>query len=211
MQSHMIETHGQLPTKSIREQYALGIVKLFPSLRDPYSKKGYEHFYDGASNTGYIAWRLKTVHRKIRQGSLPPVSPLYVSPGGPKCQRATYFEDQLDGVLAKKPCLLNHTTDKSIIFQKMRQTFQYRQNLVRDPGTSVDILSTFPRFLEGWWIKTSLSCLMRKYPPGCFKSGTSSSDQILRPGNVIPSVITTSPFTTTRRTEVSKNQCMGCC
>ncbi|XP_073689424.1 uncharacterized protein [Garra rufa] len=37
----MIEKHGQLPTKVIREQYALGIVKLFPSLRDPYSKKGY--------------------------------------------------------------------------------------------------------------------------------------------------------------------------
>ncbi|XP_050984428.1 uncharacterized protein LOC127176683 [Labeo rohita] len=39
--AHMIENHGQLPTKVIREQYALGIVMLFPSLRDPYSKKGY--------------------------------------------------------------------------------------------------------------------------------------------------------------------------
>ncbi|XP_051959549.1 uncharacterized protein LOC127627248 [Xyrauchen texanus] len=39
--SHMIDTHGQLPTKAIREQYAHGIVVLFPSLRDPYSKKGY--------------------------------------------------------------------------------------------------------------------------------------------------------------------------
>ncbi|KAB5539615.1 hypothetical protein PHYPO_G00091090 [Pangasianodon hypophthalmus] len=64
--AHLIETHGQLPTKAIREQYALGIVMLFPSLRDPYSKKGYEHFYDPASNTGYIAWRMKTVPRKIR-------------------------------------------------------------------------------------------------------------------------------------------------
>ncbi|MCJ8735096.1 hypothetical protein PDJAM_G00242930, partial [Pangasius djambal] len=84
--AHMIETHGQLPTKAIREQYALGIVMLFPSLRDPYSKKGYEHFYDPASNTGYIAWRMKTVHRKIRRGSLPPDSPLDVTPGGPKGQ-----------------------------------------------------------------------------------------------------------------------------
>ncbi|XP_016327127.1 uncharacterized protein LOC107676902 [Sinocyclocheilus anshuiensis] len=39
--AHMIDTHGQLPTKAIREQYALGIVMLFPTLRDPYSKKGY--------------------------------------------------------------------------------------------------------------------------------------------------------------------------
>ncbi|XP_028984186.2 uncharacterized protein LOC114842642 [Betta splendens] len=39
--AHMIDTHGNLPSKAIREQYALGIVMLFPSLKDPYSKKGY--------------------------------------------------------------------------------------------------------------------------------------------------------------------------
>lgn len=30
--------------------------------------------------------------------------------------------------------LLNHTTDKSQIFQKIRQNFQHRQKLVKDPG-----------------------------------------------------------------------------
>ncbi|XP_016380899.1 uncharacterized protein LOC107718367, partial [Sinocyclocheilus rhinocerous] len=139
--AHMIDTHG--------EQYAVGIVMLFPSLRDPYSKKGYEHFYDAASNTGYIAWRMKTVHRKIRQGSLPLDSPRDVSPGGPKCQRATNFEGQLHGDACREAMsLLNHTTDKSLIFQKMRETFQHRQKLVKDPGSSADILSTFPRFLN---------------------------------------------------------------
>ncbi|KAJ8346522.1 hypothetical protein SKAU_G00279230 [Synaphobranchus kaupii] len=46
--------------------------------------------------------------------------------------------------------LLNHTTDNQpqLIFQKMRGTFQHRQNLVNDPGRSVDIFSTFPRFLD---------------------------------------------------------------
>ncbi|XP_060726533.1 uncharacterized protein LOC132846038 [Tachysurus vachellii] len=44
--------------------------------------------------------------------------------------------------------LLNHTTDKSLIFQKMRETFQHRQKLVKDPGSTADILSTFPRFLD---------------------------------------------------------------
>ncbi|KAJ8389229.1 hypothetical protein AAFF_G00122490 [Aldrovandia affinis] len=44
--------------------------------------------------------------------------------------------------------LLNHTTDTSLIFQKMRETFQHRQKLVNDPGNGVDILSTFPRFLD---------------------------------------------------------------
>ncbi|KAF6725020.1 Sortilin [Oryzias melastigma] len=37
----MIDKHGHLPTKAVREEYALGIVTLFPSLKDPYSKKGY--------------------------------------------------------------------------------------------------------------------------------------------------------------------------
>ncbi|KAF6737596.1 hypothetical protein FQA47_008172 [Oryzias melastigma] len=39
--AHMIDKHGHLPTKAVREEYALGIVTLFPSLKDPYSKKGY--------------------------------------------------------------------------------------------------------------------------------------------------------------------------
>ncbi|XP_051784183.1 uncharacterized protein LOC114656238 [Erpetoichthys calabaricus] len=38
---HMAEMHGRIPTRNQREQYALGIVTLFPALRDPYSKKGY--------------------------------------------------------------------------------------------------------------------------------------------------------------------------
>ncbi|KAK6318617.1 hypothetical protein J4Q44_G00119080 [Coregonus suidteri] len=75
--AHMIDNHGHHPTKAIREDDARGIVMLFPSLKDPYSKKGYEHFYDAASSTGYIFWRLKTVQRKIHRGSaLPPNSPI---------------------------------------------------------------------------------------------------------------------------------------
>ncbi|KAJ8351479.1 hypothetical protein SKAU_G00229550 [Synaphobranchus kaupii] len=78
----MVDNHGLLPTKAIREEYALGIVMLFPSLKDPYSKKGYEPFYDAASSTGYISWRLKTVQRKARQGSaLPPNGSTDLSPG----------------------------------------------------------------------------------------------------------------------------------
>ncbi|XP_029620046.1 uncharacterized protein LOC115201000 [Salmo trutta] len=53
--AYMIDNHGHRPTKAIREDYARGIVMLFPSLKDPYSKKGYEHFYDAASSTGYIS------------------------------------------------------------------------------------------------------------------------------------------------------------
>ncbi|XP_061752442.1 uncharacterized protein LOC133550479 [Nerophis ophidion] len=148
--AHMIDSHGNLPTKAVREEYALGIVTLFPSLKDPYTKKGYEHFYDAASSTGYISWRLKTVQRKIRRGSeAPPSSSLNLSSGGPKFQRIVNVDNQLDGDACQEAVsLLNHTTDNSVILQKMRETFQHRQKLVNDPGTSADILSFFPRFLD---------------------------------------------------------------
>ncbi|XP_036947815.1 uncharacterized protein LOC119016386 isoform X2 [Acanthopagrus latus] len=57
------------PPKDKRTQYALGIVTLFPSLRDPYSRKGYEHFFDAESNEGYIAWKLKNTQRGLSSGN----------------------------------------------------------------------------------------------------------------------------------------------
>ncbi|TDH05601.1 hypothetical protein EPR50_G00124110 [Perca flavescens] len=38
----------------------------------------------------------------------------------------------------------------------MRETFQHRQKLVNDPGRSVDILSSFPRFLDTKGLKWDL-------------------------------------------------------
>ncbi|XP_035801978.2 uncharacterized protein LOC111565451 [Amphiprion ocellaris] len=149
--AHMIDKHGHLPTKAVREEYALGIVTVFPSLKDPCSKKGYEHFYDAASSTGYISWHLKTIQRKIRRGSAPPNSCTGFSRGGggPNFQRSIVVEKQLDGDACQEAIsLLNHTTDSSLILQKMRETFQYRQNLINDPDKSLDILSIFPRFLD---------------------------------------------------------------
>ncbi|XP_058264404.1 uncharacterized protein LOC131364868 isoform X2 [Hemibagrus wyckioides] len=57
----MTEVHGRIPPTSVCMKYALGIISVFPSLRDPYSDNGYEHFYDPQSGPGYLAWRLKTV------------------------------------------------------------------------------------------------------------------------------------------------------
>ncbi|XP_060780399.1 uncharacterized protein LOC132888359 [Neoarius graeffei] len=41
LESHMTERHGHIPTRQQREKYALGIVTLFPALKDPFSSKGY--------------------------------------------------------------------------------------------------------------------------------------------------------------------------
>ncbi|RVE61679.1 hypothetical protein OJAV_G00174860 [Oryzias javanicus] len=149
--AHMIDKHGHLPTKAVREEYALGIVTLFPSLKDPYSKKGYEHFYDAASSTGYISWRLKTIQRKIRRESTPSnsLTGLPQGGGGPTSQRSVAAEEQLDGDACQEAIsLLKHTADASLIFRKMRETFQHRQKLVNDSDKTLDILSIFPRFLD---------------------------------------------------------------
>ncbi|KAF7641450.1 hypothetical protein LDENG_00280760, partial [Lucifuga dentata] len=39
--SHMTERHGRIPSHKQKEKYALGIIILFPSLKDPFSPKGY--------------------------------------------------------------------------------------------------------------------------------------------------------------------------
>ncbi|KAL4009010.1 hypothetical protein ACER0C_002862 [Sarotherodon galilaeus] len=143
--AHMIDSHGHLPPKAVREEF----VMLFPSLKYPYADKGYiivniylyntklMHFFDAASGAGYISWHLKTVQRKIRCGSPTPPN------------RTVNVIHQLDGDACKEAMsLLNRTTDNSVILQKMKETFQHRQRLVNDPGRSVGILSTFPRFLD---------------------------------------------------------------
>ncbi|XP_054913542.1 uncharacterized protein LOC129377547 isoform X2 [Poeciliopsis prolifica] len=87
--AHMIDEQGHLPTKAIRDKYGFGIVTLFASLKDPYTKKGNEAI-----------------------------------------------------------SLLNHTTDRSVIFQKMRETFEHHHKLIKDASGRNDILTTFPGFLD---------------------------------------------------------------
>ncbi|XP_078790008.1 uncharacterized protein LOC144981320 isoform X3 [Oryzias latipes] len=70
--------------------------------------------------------------------------------GGPKFQRSVVVEEpQLDGDACQEAMsLLNHATDTTLIFRKMRETFQHRQKLVNDSDKALDILSIFPRFLD---------------------------------------------------------------
>lgn len=71
------------------------------------------------------------------------------SSGGPNYQRPINVDMQLDGDACQEAIsLLKHTSDTSLIFQKMRETFQHRQKVINDPDKSLDILSIFPRFLD---------------------------------------------------------------
>ncbi|XP_039539974.1 uncharacterized protein LOC120487716 [Pimephales promelas] len=147
--AHMIETEGRVPHRLTKQKYGLGIITLFPSLRDPQGRTGYEHFYDGQKNTGFLSWRLKTVQRGTKP-SANKDDPKTEEKGGPLLDRQLcHHEDQLDNDQSVEAIsLMNHTSDREVIMQKMRATFEYRQRLIHDPERSTTILSVFPRFLD---------------------------------------------------------------
>ncbi|CAL8371245.1 unnamed protein product [Arctogadus glacialis] len=145
--SDMTERHGRFPSRQQKEKYALGIITVFPSLKDPFSPKGYEPFYDGVKGTGYLAWRLKTMTRSTTKRPVKEVS--VPQEQGPKRRRsATTLPQQLDGDACKEAIsFLVHSPEASV-FQRMKMTFQHRQDLVHDPQRTADVLKTFPRFLD---------------------------------------------------------------
>ncbi|XP_073795644.1 uncharacterized protein sb:cb449 isoform X3 [Danio rerio] len=147
--AHMMETEGRVPHRLTKQKYGLGIITLFPSLRDPQGRTGYEHFYDGQKNSGFLSWRLKTVQRGTKPSGNKD-DPKTEEKGGPLLDRQLcHPEDQLDSDQSLEAIsLMNHTSDREVIMQKMRATFKYRQRLVRDPEKSTTILSVFPRFLD---------------------------------------------------------------
>ncbi|XP_041845943.1 uncharacterized protein LOC121642930 isoform X2 [Melanotaenia boesemani] len=146
--AHMHEKEGRAVSKATKEFHALGIVSLFPSLKDPYSKKGYEHFYDIQSNKGFLQWRMKTVQRKSRTVSTTQNN--MVLTGGPTSSRSFgTMDDQRKGdECMEAMSLLHYTTDRDLVFQKMRETFCYRQQILHDPQRAADVLQMFPRFLD---------------------------------------------------------------
>lgn len=76
---------------------------------------------------------------------------------GPKRRRlAATLPEQLDGDACREAIsYLIHSHDEASVFQKMKMTFHYRQDLVHDPQRTTDVYKTFPRFLD---VKGLVSC-----------------------------------------------------
>ncbi|MEQ2245538.1 hypothetical protein ILYODFUR_028963 [Ilyodon furcidens] len=92
----MTDSHGRMPSRKHKEKYALGIITLFPSLKDPFSPKGYEHFYDAEKGTGYLSWCLKTMSRNAVKK--PAKMPTVAQAQGLKRRRlGATLPEQLDG------------------------------------------------------------------------------------------------------------------
>ncbi|KAG7454048.1 hypothetical protein MATL_G00264010 [Megalops atlanticus] len=108
-----------------------------------------EHYYDAESGSGYLAWKLKTIQRNTAvQSRRCSTSTTYQD--GPKSKRDFLLTDEQ--LFGKECCeaisLLKHSTDGSVVKEKMRAAFQYRQTLVRDQQDSSTVLDVFPRFLD---------------------------------------------------------------
>ncbi|XP_076866893.1 uncharacterized protein LOC143518340 [Brachyhypopomus gauderio] len=146
----MTEKHGTSPPRHIREMYAKGIVALFPYLSDPYSKNGYEHFYDPQSGQGYLSWKIKNIQRNSISFQCRQLTTKSIS-GGPTAERGesssseiTFTEEQCREAIS----LMKHTPEEEIVRAKMKETFLYRRNMVQDPCRCTDMLDEFSRFLD---------------------------------------------------------------
>ncbi|XP_041735212.2 uncharacterized protein LOC121568835 isoform X1 [Coregonus clupeaformis] len=153
----MTEMNGTSPPRQVKEMYAKGIVTLFPYLSDPFSKNGYEHYYDGESGTGYLAWRIKTIQRgtaKDRRSSFGESAKGSTGEdmsGGPTVRRESQFVPETaltDDECNKAISLMKHSADADTIKKKMELAFVYRRKMILDPQQSSNILSEFPRFKD---------------------------------------------------------------
>ncbi|KAF6736401.1 hypothetical protein FQA47_009170 [Oryzias melastigma] len=159
----MREKERRAIRKATKEFHALSIVSLFLSLKDPYSKKGYEHFYDFQSNTGFLGWRVKTVQRKFRTFSTPPKKvQLREGPTLSPTVSGTSNDQRTGDECMEAISLLQHTTSCDLVFQKMRETFQYRRQFLQDPQISADVLKIFPRFLDVKGLEQGKTCTQKQ-------------------------------------------------
>lgn len=107
-----------------------------------------EHYYDPEGNTGYIAWRIKTVQRNTSAGSRGHSKT--VIQDGPKTRRESLLAcEQLFGEECREAIsTIRHSTDESVVRDKMRVTFEYRQKMVHDEDASSSVLDVFLHFLD---------------------------------------------------------------
>lgn len=104
--------------------YARGIVTFFSYLSGPYSKNGYEHYYDGEGGTGYLAWRIKAIQRctakgrRLSSGAPGDGSSSEDQCGGPTVRRELQFvtekllsEDECKEAIA----LMEHSADEDTV------------------------------------------------------------------------------------------------
>ena len=106
------------------------------------------YLYDPNGNTGYLQWKITTTRRNTSRGSQK--HSVTVHQNTPRTPRESLVTgEQLFGDECKEAIsTMRHSTDESIVKERMRVTFSYRQKLVQDEVASSSLLDVFPRFLD---------------------------------------------------------------
>ncbi|KAF6736420.1 hypothetical protein FQA47_009189, partial [Oryzias melastigma] len=110
-----------------------------------------EHYYNAEDGSGYLAWRLKFVQKEASNGQKKAGRLSRTLTGGPIADRGCFREEDsqmTDSLRSEAIALMKHTADEGTVKRKMKQTFNYRQQMIHDPVKSSDIFLEFPRFLD---------------------------------------------------------------
>ncbi|KAF5303022.1 hypothetical protein FQR65_LT08351 [Abscondita terminalis] len=121
-----------LPCTQTKIDYAKCAVTLFPKLKDPTSKYGFEAFFDPSTKKGWITNRLRSIFRDT-------TSERTVIENKENCLPVTDLSKIEESIAFLK---FSTVEQKQEIFDKTRETFEYR-NKNRDNITKI-----FPRFLD---------------------------------------------------------------
>ncbi|XP_041466263.1 uncharacterized protein LOC121416815 [Lytechinus variegatus] len=153
--AYMMEKYGNTPKAAIKKKYAVALVSLFPSLKDPHTASGHEAFYDERSNTGFLVARIKNVNRMQNKNATQrnrKILPTLPTAGPKNNQRNLKLEEEVSREQQESEMnWLKHTpnvaTDRSVIMRKMRNTFKLRHEMVRDGREAGNIIQEFRPFL----------------------------------------------------------------
>ncbi|XP_059365065.1 uncharacterized protein LOC132100987 [Carassius carassius] len=151
--AHLTNEHGTSLSRRLKEEYAKGIISLFPCLADPRSKLGYEHYYNAEDGSGYLAWRIKTLQKEASEGRMK--HPRQPQTGGPTADRHPYKEDCClteDHHCQEAIALMKHTADEAVV-KEVRSFygtyFNYLWQIDQDFGLLFGD-ATSAKLLEKW-------------------------------------------------------------
>ncbi|KAH0564077.1 hypothetical protein KQX54_009045 [Cotesia glomerata] len=126
-----------------KEECAAAVIELFPNLRNPHGKFGFEQFYDPTSGTGYIATGLSNSGRKPRGSKCAKTVQGNLSVAVPDGTTET-VEETVNIQEAIKFMQSAVPSQREDIILRIRQTYDVRRFLYMNEN----FFKVFPRFLD---------------------------------------------------------------
>ncbi|CAH0552507.1 unnamed protein product [Brassicogethes aeneus] len=139
----LVEMYGLKVPEFAKRNLGEAIINIFPSLRDPTGKYGYEAFYSNNNGgEGYLSWRLRTIARTTYKKEGPKRKQKNDLQNEPPAKITKIIEKTQE--ISDAIEFLKHVdkNELDVIYQKMDFTYKYRK------GLGDIILKEFPRFFD---------------------------------------------------------------